>query len=410
MAVQMHSVVAGGEDHAEAVAELDRRLAETFPAGSSPDLAFVFYSHAHDDAAVLDCLARRLPGTRLIGGVSGHGLVDEHGLNSEAPIGLIAVTDADGAYGVGSAPFGDDPAAAAEQALTAALEDADAVGELPELIWIYQSPGCEEVVLAGLKRLVGDRCPIVGGTAVDDELRGDWRLLSHDGVLVDGVVVAALFPSGGVGVAFQGGYEPVGLSGVVTAVGESRRGASNPSLSDVILTIDGRPAAEVYDEWRGGMLSAHWRVHGQDIDRMTTNDPLGIAIEAPGGITYFRLIQPRAVGTDGCLRTYAAVRVGERVHVMRGSQDGLVRRAAAVVTSAAVAARSGGQEVAGGIVVYCVGCRLAVGTEIGRVVDALDAGFAGRPFVGCFTGGEQGPMLGKAIHANLMISAVVFGT
>lgn len=406
MSVHVTSLVAGGADPGETLTDLDRKLATI---DNPPDFAFVFYNDVHDDRALLDFLSARLPGTRLLGGTSSRGLVDGDGLTDRVPVGLLTLTDPDGSYGVGAAPFGDDPAAAAEQALRNALRDADAVGELPELVWVYQTPGSEEAVLDGLKRLVGDRCPIVGGTSVDDGVHGHWRLLSRSGILDEGVVIAALFPSGGVGVAFQGGYEPVGLSGIVTEIGPTQHGVDDVRVSNVIVTIDGRPAAEVYDEWRGGILQPGWQGVGQDIMMETSNDPLGIEIEGEAGVSYFRLLQPGFVLADGSIKCFAAVRLGDRVHVMRGSKDGLVRRAASVVASATGTVRRLSGAVAGGLVVYCVGCRLAVGDGIGRVVDALGEGFDGHPFIGCFTGGEQGPVLGHAIHANLMISAVVFG-
>lgn len=409
MAVRMASIVAGSGDPAEALADLERQLGEQFGEADGPHFAFVFYHDSHDDDAVKGVLSRGLPHARFIGGTSSRGLVGGDGLVEGAPVGLLTVTDPDGSYGVGVAAFDDDPAAAAEAALNAALHDADAVGELPELVWVYQTPGNEDVVLEGLKRVVGDRCPIIGGTAVDDGIFGNWRLLAESGILHDGVAVAVLFPSGGVGVAFQGGYEPVGLSGVVTQIGPVKRGGSDPRLSDVIAAIDDRPAAEVYDEWRGGILDPDWRTAGQDIKDLTSNDPLGIGFADGGGVTYFRLLQPAEVLADGGLRSYAAVRLGDRVHVMRGTKDGLVRRAASVVASATGTVQRASGAVAGGIVIYCVGCRIAVDDGIDRVVAALDGGFRGRPFLGCFTAGEQGPVLGNAIHANLMISAVVFG-
>ena len=85
------------------------------------------------------------------------------------------IEDADGDYGAAAARLGGDPEAAAMQALRAALESCDCVGQLPDLIWVYQSPGHEEAVMQGLRRIVGDRCPIVGGSSADDAVAGQWR-------------------------------------------------------------------------------------------------------------------------------------------------------------------------------------------------------------------------------------------
>ena len=84
--------------------------------------------------------------------------------------------------------------------------------------------------------------------------------------------------------------------------------------------------------------------------------------------------------------------------------------AGAFVASAAAAMLPGGtQNLAGGLVVYCGGCMLAVGDEMPQVASAVTDSFEGKPFLGCFTFGEQGAILGKNAHGNLMISAIAFG-
>ena len=71
-------------------------------------------------------------------------------------------------------------------------------------------------MIEGLRRVVGDRCPIIGGSAADNAVAGKWRQIGPDGPMNDGLVVGVVFSSGGIGFAFQGGYEPSGHNGVVT--------------------------------------------------------------------------------------------------------------------------------------------------------------------------------------------------
>src|SRR3546814_3501620 len=59
--------------------------------------------------------------------------------------------------------------------------------------------GQEEQVVEGLRRVVGDRCPIIGGSSADDDVVGLWRRLGPDGPMEDGIVVGVLFSSGGIG-------------------------------------------------------------------------------------------------------------------------------------------------------------------------------------------------------------------
>lgn len=406
MPVRIDSFVAAGVTPEASLADVGGRLAAM---EAAPHCIFAFYHEDIDDVELHRLITERLPDVTVIGGTSSHGLISPGGIVGGYTVGMLAIFDPDGRYGAAGMPLGDDPVGAAQAALHQALINADAEGELPELVWVYQAPGTEELVLDGIKRVVGDRCPIVGGSASDENISGKWRQLAPQGSLSNGVAVAVLLPSGGVSVAFQGGYEPTGASGLVTAVVPGPHRSDGEGLSNEIISISGRPAAEVYDEWCGGLLAEDWRENGQDIKRLTVGDPLGVAVAKFGAVTYFQLVQPGAVTPEGHLRTYTGVESGARVYAMRGSRRGLIRRASRVVATATSEIRSDNFEVAGGLMVYCAGCRLAVGEGITDVADAVRAEFGGSEFLGVFTGGEQGPVFGRAIHANLMISAVVFG-
>lgn len=402
MAVAVESYVSARGSTADAVADLDAQLSR---GGGTPHFAFVFYGQCHDDAVIDGFLRARLPGVPLVGGTSCAGVMSDHGLGGADSVGLLLVHDPDGAYGSAAAPLGDDASDTAQQTLTRALASADAAGELPELIWVYQSPGQEEAVIAGLRRVVGDRCPIIGGSSADDDVSGVWRQMGPDGPMRNGVVVGVLFPSGGVGFGFQGGYEPTGEHGVVTELGDD----TGQGVGRHILTIDGAPAAEVYNGWLGGTLPADAMEHGGPILEATTSTPLAVGAGSVEGVTYYQLIHPEAITPQKGLATFAAVERGARVHGMRGNRDHLVTRVGRVVSTAQSSLHVGANDVAGGIVVYCAGCLLAVGDRAPEVADTARQSFGDAPFLGSFTFGEQGTILDRNLHANLMISAVVFG-
>jgi hypothetical protein len=53
---------------------------------------------------------------------------------------------------------------------------------------------------------------------------------------------------------------------------------------------------------------------------------------------------------------------------------------------------------------------LALGDEVETVARTLRDEMGTNPFLGVFTFGEQGPMVGHGnLHGNLMISAIIFG-
>jgi len=379
----------------EALSKLDARLAGR---GQDARFVYVFYGCDHSDDSIRAYLLEKMPAAAFLGGTSCSGVMSEGKIWGAASIGLLIIEDNDGDYGVGAAEMGSDPAATAEAVLHSALANAGCPGELPELIWVFQAPGCEEQIIEGLRRIVDDRCPILGGSAADNTVAGAWRQISPAGVFKNGIVIAVMFPSGGVGYSYQGGYEPAGPSGVVTRTGSGRK----------ILEIDGAPAAVVYNQWTDGLIAGKLE-SGGNILADTTMHPLAVDAGQIDGVAHYLLIHPDSVAEDFALTTFADVQPGTRLYSMRGSRSRLIERAGRVVGEAAARLPSGASSLAGGLVVYCAGCMLAVGPEMPQVASTVQASFGGMPHLGCFTFGEQGCLADRNVHGNLMISAVVFG-
>lgn len=399
------SYVASAAATLEAVDALQAQI----PAHEAPDLVFVFYGCGHDDALLHQRLRARFPSAGLIGGTSSGGVLSQHGATGPDAIGLLCLSDADGDYGVAAGPLGEDAQATAEALLHAALRAAGAPGELPELVWIYQVPGREEQVLRGLRRVVGDRCPIIGGSSADDDVSGRWRQFGPQGPLVNGLVVAVLLPSSPIGFAFQGGYEPAGPSGIVTGIGFRQAGNSGVVTATTgreIVSIDGEPAAEVYNRWTEGSITA--QLAGGTVLAATTMFPLATLAGQADGVSQFLLMHPEAVTSQGALRMFCDLQAGERVYAMRGDRQRLVARAGKVVEQARAALPDPQAPPAGVLLVYCGGCKLAVGAQIGDVAHAVAQGLDGVPFLSCFTFGEQGHLIERNVHGNLMISAIAF--
>ena len=406
--VLVKSFAASGHSTPSALSELQTAIDS---AAITPNLVCAFYDCDHDDSAILDFLRGNFSDSAILGGTSCAGIMTETGLGGAGSIGLLLIEDSDGDYGTASIRLEGNVADCAERALHAALDNAGCPGELPELIWIYQTPGQEESVIEGLRRVVGDRCPIIGGSSADNEVAGKWRQINQDGVMQDGLVVGVLFSSGGIGFMFQGGYEPSGESGIVTRVVYDSVGTSGivtKSCGRQIVEIDGRPAAEVYNQWIGGSLSEKVKAGG-NILIDTTMHPLGVDAGKIEGITHYLLVHPEKILDNGVLSTFADIEEGTRLYSMRGERARLVDRAGKDASAAASTLSGGLSNLAGGLVVYCAGCMLAVGDSMPKVSQAVTSSFGGMPFLGCFTFGEQGAILNRNAHGNLMISAIAFG-
>ena len=402
MSVTLRTLIAAGNDPAATMAAFAQDVTRV---DIVPDFIFCFYGCELKDDRILSILKDRFPNAAVLGGTSSNGIMSASGPAGKYSIGALLVSDPDGDYGVAAEPFGDDPKQTATEVLAAALSDADCPGELPELIWIYQAPGHEEAVLAGLREIVGDRCPIVGGSSADNLVSGNWRQLSDKGVLTNGIVVGVVFSSGGVSVAFEGGYEPTGATGIVTNVAGS--GVVTRHEGRHVLTIDDRPAAEVLNDWLDGAITAELEAGGS-ILAATTLTPIGIDTGGDGKFAHYRLVHPASITNDRGFTTFATIESGTRLFSMRGDRRRLIDRAGRVAMIANEPLRDS-TELAGGLVVYCGGCMMAVGEEMGSVSQTLAQSFGSAPWLCCFTFGEQGPVLGSNMHGNLMISTISFG-
>jgi hypothetical protein len=159
-------------------------------------------------------------------------------------VAAFAIRDPDGAYGTALRAFEGDPEAASCRAVAEALAAAGRPGEQPDLVWVSATPGHEELVLTGIESIVGRDVPIIGGSAADNSVAGDWFVFGHELETDDGVVVSVLFPSRRISFAYQNGYSPTACSGVVTR-------ASGRTIHE----IDGAPALDVYSAWTDGAVS-----------------------------------------------------------------------------------------------------------------------------------------------------------
>lgn len=317
--------------------------------------------------------------------------------SSDPSAGIFAIWDPDGDFGTACVALEDDPEKAGAVAAREALFAAGRMGEAPALAWVSSSPGPEEHVLAGVQSVLGLGVPVVGGSCADNDISGNWAVFDANRHHSAGVVVSVLFPSTDVSMSFQSGYAPSGVSGIITTA-KGRR----------ILDIDNRPALEVYNEWTNGAIVAANSTPVQILSQSTLA-PLGRQIENVADVPYYLLVHPAMAYPDGAIDVFANIEVGEELHLMAGSEDSLCSRAGRVARQAREDLGSN-EAVAGALVVYCAGCMLAVEHRMNEVATGIDRALGGAPFLGVFTFGEQGQVLGGANrHGNLMISCITFG-
>ena len=361
------------------------------------DQSFNFGSvHSNCDIEI-DTLRASGCAAALHGATSCLGAMTHAGVTS----GLAAffIDDPLGAYATAARPFGSDAATASRDAVNDALRQIDRQGEKPDLIWVAATPGTEEAVLKGLQSVVGTDVPIIGGSAADNSVSGDWYVFDKNQALTDGLVVTVMFPSTSISDAYHNGYTPTDASGVVTK-------ASGRQL----LELDGRPAMEVYEEWTNSAVSYDKEsVDAQAILSESTLWPFGREVSEVGGVPFHLLAHPATAHPSGAIDLFATVGEGERITLMNGTTKGLTERAGRVAALAKALGPLEAPPLAGALMIYCGGCMLSVRDALDQVVSGVNDALEGAHFLGAFTFGEQGTIVGAGNrHGNLMISCIIF--
>ncbi|MFM5727772.1 FIST signal transduction protein [Aeromonas veronii] len=364
-------------------------------ADQAPSLLLLYFTQAHEGAILRDALKRQFPTTRLLGCSSCGGVMTEMGHHARDGYGLAvaALYDEKGAFGVaGASGDGVD----VRQLLRRAMSDCGRPGELPQLILFHASPGKEEGLLAGIEAELGASVPVVGGSAADSSVSGDWQLCWDEAVAQDGIGLAVLYPDCQLAFQFHSGYVPAEFSGEITACNGRE-----------VLTIDHQPAAEVYARWCG--REQPWPVGA--ILRETTLTPLARQVGALDGIPYYKLSHPEAVTEQGGLRLFTDVVQGERLLLMYSSQEGLLQRSLNAMRIEPGYGVDVELQPIGALIIFCAGCRLALGDMLCQFVEQSQARLGKIPFITPFTFGEQGRLPnGELAHGNLMVSSVIFLT
>lgn len=361
----------------------------------SPGLAVVTATVEHDGRAIFAALRESLPNVPIHGVTTSLGVLTKQGIVTGAD-GAVAVllfaSSGNISFSVASSVLGDDARAAGRRAAEQIARSA----QPPRVLLFNGSPGREEDTLAGIAEVLPG-IPAFGGSAADHAIVGEWWVFANDGAHRDAVSVAALCGDVAFGGSLLAPFTATSAQAKVTA-GQDRH----------IVSLDGRPAAEVLNQWLDDGLALQLS-EGGNILAQTALRPLAIRHETAIG-EHFVTIHPSQIhAEDRSIDLFARIQPGENVCMMTGTVEGLTR----VLSELHVRAgeKLATEKTRAAILIYCAGCAGAVG---GALHDALSthlgSALADVPLLGMCTFGEQGfiPGLGN-VHQDLSVSLLLIG-
>ncbi len=363
---------------APSAADAGKEVAAKIAAGiDGAKVAMAYGSCDYDAKELLGAIAAEMPGVPVLGNTSFTGIITPEGfIGGDTPfVGILALGGDDVVVGTAGAAAleGHDARAMgaelAKQAMAAAGKTC-----APDYWYMAASPAEEEYYIKGVTDVIG-RVPFFGGSAADNEIAGKWWLYSGTDAFQDGCVVAFFYTDTPFVNKFTGAYAETDKFGVVTKM-DGDRG---------IAEIDGKPALDVYADWRGMSTD---QLMGGDLLVESIVAPLGVK-DRMGDLVAIR--HPMNGNDDHSIAVGAKVVEKTAVIMMDGDVDVLVGSVAKTAGELKDnAAKLGFGAPAAYFFVHCGGRRAAIADRIDEVADAFIAQADGVPFLAEFTFGEYG--------------------
>lgn len=349
-----------------------------------PSMAFLSCTVDRDVIEVMSEFTKALPGVPLHGVTSSGKLLQASGGVGNG-VGCLLLT---GEFAAAADLEGD--AAKAAAALKEKMPK-------PKAIVMGTVPGSEEGAIKAIEAVFGASMPIFGGTAADNELKGDWKVMASEGCSGKGVSLVAVGDSVKFGASMIGPYKATEKTMTATAANGRQ-----------VTKLDGKPASDWVYEWLGEAVKEQYETGGLILPQ-TAQRPIGLK-QASGEYVSSHLAA--LGGGEKTVDFFSPIPNGATLTVM-DSGDGPKTGYASTLAEAYEVAKAGGQlsNPKAGLLIYCGGMAIAVGEK-------LDAGLTGPfkdkvgslPLLGMTCFGEQAQLPeGKInVQRNLSMGMILF--
>lgn len=372
------------------------KMARTNLQPIGPQLALAFGSAWFDQPQLVRGVRSVLGNTALIGGSTAGEITSDGPLTHSCVVLLIS--SATLAWGTGlGAGLQANPRKAGQ---SAAFDAVKQFGGTQRIGFLFFGDGLATSyadVVRGVQEVLGTSSLVAGGLA-GDELRFSHTYQYCNRQVVSDAIVGVVFGgTGKMGVGIQHGFAPISKPRRITR-----------AHANILLELDGAPAASVYEEYFGPDLVQRMRREG--FTRQASAYPLGIQCEADDQWLLRNVVSFQEDGSLACSGemlegAWLQLMIGSREFALeaarRAAHDALkpLNRAAAVIVFDSVSRRKllGRQHAASEVAAL----REVVGSST--------------PMVGCYTYGEQAPLgtaslAGRTVVQTGSVLVIAIGT
>ncbi len=366
--------------------------------GMKPKLGMLYASVLNDVEDIVKGVRCTMRGVPVVGCTSSGMIMTNDGIitSEDGFSGMMTFDDKDLSVGVACHEAGGNAREIGRKVAKAAVVNAGA-NYSPDYFYMVASPKEEEDYLMGIQDVIG-RVPMFGGSAADDTVEGNWKIICNDKVFSDGVAVAFFYTDNEIVTSYTGCYRETDHVGIITEVENDRK----------LTKIDGVSALKKYAEWTGTTPA---KLKGQDLLVASITKPLGVK-DPIGNLT---VVRHPMFGDDRGTKTEKddAINLGNKVvpktaiMQLEATVDELIDSTKKTLKDVKCQL---GRDAAGYVLIHCGGRKLGIGDRIDEVYKNLVEEAQGVPFITVFTFGEYGYDEHSANSCGgLMLSFTGFG-